>query len=131
MSVNGLFERTGLVDLEKVLDLSAARQRAYASNVANANVPSYQRLDVPFAEELTRSTQRLRLEATHPSHAHSPSAANRPYALEAVPETGESGEVDLDREMVAVAENQLRFNLAARLAALQIAGLRASISGRR
>ena len=130
MSAKGMFASTGLADLQRVLDLAAMRQQAYASNIANANVPSYQRLDVPFAEELARST-RLHMATTHPGHAQSSAGGNGSYDIVPVAEDGESAEVDLDTEMVAVAENQLRFSLAARLAAMQIAGLRASIQGRR
>jgi len=128
MSVKGTFETTGLSNLERVLDLAAMRQRVYAKNIANANVPTYQRQEVPFAEELGRST-RLRLAATQAGHAHSAPGGQVPYQIATVSEDGEAKNVDLDTEMVAVAENQLRFNLAARLAAMQIAGLRASIKG--
>ncbi|MFH0880983.1 MAG: flagellar basal body rod protein FlgB, partial [Lentisphaerota bacterium] len=39
--------------LNKMLDVSALRQRVLANNLANINTPGYKRLDVKFRDELT------------------------------------------------------------------------------
>jgi flagellar basal-body rod protein FlgB len=43
----GLFDLTQIA-LERALEGSAARQQALANNIANANTPGYQRVDVDF-----------------------------------------------------------------------------------
>lgn len=52
-------------------DWLSVRQAAVASNIANANVRSYQAQDVaPFDEHV--KVAQVRLEATHPEHAGVP-----------------------------------------------------------
>jgi flagellar basal-body rod protein FlgB len=125
----GLFGKTTLPALGRMMDLSAWRQRAYAANIANASSPGYRRRDVKFEDELRKSQGKsLSLEATHPTHIGSASPLGP--ALEVHEEPVEAqGTVDIEKETVRLAENQLRFNLAARLAALRIQSLRSSIRG--
>lgn len=110
------------------MDLSAWRQRVYASNVANAATPGYRRQEVRFADELRRAEGRsLALKVTQPGHLGHPRAQTP--AVEIYEDTSADGSsgVDVEREMVSVAENQLRFSLAARLASLRIQALRSSV----
>ncbi len=46
MSAFDLFSKTSLPTLRRVMDFAAIRQRVYAGNVANAEVPDYKRKDV-------------------------------------------------------------------------------------
>ena len=127
--------------------MSAQRKRmeAISQNIANAETTraedgeAYKRKRVSFStdstevQKLSGPRHSMSLTQTAPAHLSGGnlSAKSAPYQIEPATEGGEAAEVDLDMEMVAVAENQLRFSLAARLSALQIAGLRASIQGRR
>ncbi len=130
MGVIGLFDRADLASLRRVMDLSAWRQRTCASNVANAETPDYRRQDVSFADELEKAGGKtLRLSSTHPAHIGTGQrAAQGPQVYEVPVEEG-GGPVEIEREMVSLAENQLRFSFAARLSALRIQGLRSSIRG--
>ena len=114
------------------MDLYSARQRAYAGNVANAGTPGYERLEADFAGEMEKAGRRV-LEARTTHRAHMKTAGNdRPQPVISRDGDVESGgQVDLDRELVALAETKLQFSLAARLAALRISSLRASIRGGR
>lgn len=125
----GLFARTSLPVLRKVLDLAALRQRVYATNVANAETPGYNRRDVKFADEM-KNAGAGGLAPAATDAAHMGAAAQTEPSFEIVEDAPEGGGVDLELEMVSLAENQLRFHLAARLAAMRVAGLRASIRGR-
>jgi len=125
----GLFNRTALPALRKLMDLSAARQRVYAENLANASTPGYNRREARFADELGKA-EGASLEAakTDPGHLTAGEAEARSVEEYEDPEAA-GGEVDVEREMVSLAETQLRFAVSARLATLKIASLRNSIRG--
>lgn len=129
MSFIGITGRTALPLLGKIMDLSVARQRAYAENMANVNTPGYKRRDVRFSDELDRTSNNpSRLATTHSGHIGSGSAKEAVPEVYEDPTAGDRG-VDMEKEMVSLAGNQLHFNFTARLAALKIAGLRTSIRG--
>ena len=108
--------------------LSAQRLRMnlISGNLANVSTPGYKRLDVRFAEEMALASREL--DTSDPNHVEMPGVEPNPI-VEPTPDSDGDFSVDIDREMVAIAENQLRFSIAARLAALRIAGIRASIRG--
>jgi flagellar basal-body rod protein FlgB len=98
-------------NLEQYMNLLSARQRVVASNIANADTPGYKTKDVSFKTELES-------------------------ALGATPETVEvaglevktdGNNVSLDREARLLAENSLRFNIAAQLVRNQIRVIRSCI----
>jgi flagellar basal-body rod protein FlgB len=121
------FDGTSLPALSRAMHLASWRQKTYASNVANAAQDGWVRRDVRFTEVAAQAGPRL--AATQPGHAVQPVTAEPALRLES--DAPASPGIDLDREMVALASNQMRFELAARAAALRIAGLRSAISGRR
>jgi flagellar basal-body rod protein FlgB len=51
--------------IERMLDFTARRQQALASNIANLDTPGYKAKDVAFQQELSSNMQ---LTATDPSH---------------------------------------------------------------
>ncbi len=55
--VNGLFSSSNYQGLKKMLDATALRHEAIASNLANLETPNYKRIDVDasFGEELGRA----------------------------------------------------------------------------
>ena len=124
-----IFDNTRLPALARVMNLAVWRQKTYANNVANADVGGFQRQDANFASQLAAQQGGLQMEATQSGHAGSP-PADDPTVLVRPDRTAEPG-VDLDQEMVALAENQMHFDLAARATSLRIAGIRSSITGRR
>jgi len=125
----GLFENTSLPTLAKMMNLAAWKQRVYSGNVANASTPGYERREARFADELAAANG-MQLATTEPGHLGTPAAGDP------VPQVGrdplaKGPGIDLDQEMVALAENELRFDLAARAANLRVAGIRAAITGHR
>ena len=120
----GLMRGAAWRALRNAMDLGAMRQRVYAGNIAHGTNPGYKRKDVAFSDEMKRASGAERMKTTHPGHRTSGST-NR-----ARPEVVEKDEpVDIEKESVALADNQMRFNLAARVAALRIQSLRSSIRG--
>ena len=98
--------------LEHYLDLLAARQKLVAANIANADTPGYRTRDLDFQFEF---------ESLVPGAA--PNVIN-PTGL-AVKNDG--NDVSLDREARLLAENAMRFNLAASLLKGQIQMVRKAI----
>jgi flagellar basal-body rod protein FlgB len=92
--------------LERYLDLLAARQRVAASNIANADTPGYRAREVDFS---------WHLETVAVREAWGDSAKN------------DGNTVQLDRELRALADNNLRFTIAAALLQKQIRGVRNAI----
>ena len=97
--------------LERYMDVLVARQKLVASNVANADTPGYQTLDVDFQSEL------------------SDAAGGAPHAIEVqgLRVKNDGNNVSVDREARLLAENALRFQIASSLMRTQIQMVRSAI----
>jgi flagellar basal-body rod protein FlgB len=139
--------------LAAALDGLAARQAVIASNLANIDTPGYQPLTVDFEAALRAELGQLdglspSLEPAPPTVG--PSAASGPARRDprhlpgvagsvvdaAAPRpTAEAGRndrntVDLDAEVIALAESQLRYAAVSRLISLRLGMLRDVVGGR-
>jgi flagellar basal-body rod protein FlgB len=121
------FDNTSLPSLSKVMNLAAWRQRVLSGNVANASTPGYERREARFADELAAAGG-MQLATTEPGHLGLQAAGDPVPQVVRDPQAKGPG-IDLDQEMVALAENQLRFDLASHVASLRVAGIRAAITG--
>lgn len=100
--------------LERYLDLLAARQKLVASNLANADTPGYRTRDLDFQREF-----RSLLAGAPP----------RLVEVTGLPVKNDGNNVSVDREARLLAENALRFNLAAGLLRASIRMVRSAIQG--
>jgi len=110
--------------MRQALSLRQERQGLIQSNVANYETPGYTVQDFKFAKvmesvmsgqgELARThSQHMQLDAVEASKTREFSEAKRP--------------VDLDEEMVKLAENQLMYQVVARTVTKKFEGLRYAI----
>ena len=117
--------------LERSLDVRLERQNVLAGNIANVDTPGFVPLDVDFkaameqaqaakAPEVERSGGHIALDAPPPG-GHG--AAPRVVAEGARPGL-DGNAVDLDRTMVAMAQNALQYAAGAKAAAKKLAILR-------
>ena len=109
-----------MVFLEKALNLTTRRQEIIAGNVANLDTPNYTRKDIDFKETLTACINGLKgvkLSQTHNGHL-----APDPKKEVHVQDTGE--EVELDREMINMAENNLQNSVTTEFVAKKYRGLK-------
>jgi flagellar basal-body rod protein FlgB len=97
--------------LERYMDLLVARQKLVASNVANADTPGYQTLDVDFQSELSDAA----------------SGAPRAIEVQGLRLKNDGNNVSVDREARLLAENALRFQVASSLMRTQIQLVRSAI----
>lgn len=119
-----LFDTTQAA-LEAALRGSAARQQAIAQNLANANTPGYQRVDVDFASSLQQAlaapgTTSASLEAMTPTAAVDRTATMRM----------DGNSVDIDSEAAAEAQNGLLYEGVAQVMKARIDILESAIGAR-
>ncbi len=107
--------------LEKALDIRHSRHKLIASNIANAETPGYRAVDISFEDELRRQTGKkgsIVMVGTDPRHI-TPGAAGmssvRIVESPSGPEGLDGNTVNLESEMVRLAENSLMYNISTRL----------------
>ena len=125
--------------LEGAINAASLRQRVIANNIANVDVPYFKRADVAFEEMLTNALgangeKNLAGKMTNARHI----PINNSY-LSPTPQvvTDEStainnnrNNVDIDKEMSLLAENQLRYNLLVQQVSHDVKMMRIGIDGR-
>jgi flagellar basal-body rod protein FlgB len=117
--------------LAAALSGAAARHAAIADNIANVDTPGFVRSDVDFEEALALALQEARRA---PRRAADLIAALslRPRRDLASPARADGNNVNIDREMAALARNVLRYNAVGEILAGRIRMLRTAIhEGRR
>jgi len=97
--------------LERYMDLLSARQKLVASNIANADTPGYHTRDIDFQREFLNV------------------AGGSPDIIEPsdLKVKNDGNNVSVDRESRLLAENALRFQLAAQLLKSQVRAVRSAI----
>ena len=98
--------------IERYMDLLGARQKLVASNIANADTPGYKTKDIDFQFEFMSQVDGL-----------SPNVTEVP----GLQVKNDGNDVNMDRESRMLAENALRFNLAATLLKSRLKILRSAI----
>jgi flagellar basal-body rod protein FlgB len=97
--------------LEHYMDLLSSRQKLVAANIANADTPGYHTQDIDFQREFLNA------------------AGGSPQIIEPsdLKVKNDGNNVSLDRESRLLAENALRFQLAAQLIKSQVRAVRSAI----
>lgn len=105
----GWLSHNTISGLERALDRTFLREKTIGQNVANVDTPNYKAKDVVFKDELNRSLKAYR---TDPQHFEFSSSSDPGAYVRS--ETGTTfnnngNNVDMDREMASLAENQIRY----------------------
>ncbi|MCD6290465.1 MAG: flagellar basal body rod protein FlgB [Anaerolineae bacterium] len=135
----GLFLGDTTIELmQRALTGLSLREQVISNNLANLNTPGFKASEVVFESELRRALeaqqrQPVALEATHPAHfTTSPRQALdvRPIVRERADSTlrADGNNVDLEREMAALAETAILYQASAQIVARKFALLRAIIT---
>ncbi len=124
--------------LEKGLDASALRNKVIADNLANVDTPGYKRSEVLFEEELRKAMGResgLAGKLTHERHI----PIGRKTAFNVAPEVvrsedtsmrNDGNNVDIDREMAALAKNSIMYTALAQELNGEFQKIKMAINGR-
>ena len=122
MPINKLFG--GLGFMEKALDLRYERQGLIQSNIANMETPGYTMQDFSFEKAMeTAKLNRGTLTRTNPKHIDLDPVA----ASESLEFSKEKRPVDLDEEMVKMAENQMMYEIVTRMIGNKVDGIKYAI----
>jgi flagellar basal-body rod protein FlgB len=125
--------------LEGAIHAASMRQKVLANNIANVDVPYYKRSDVAFEQMLSQAIGQdgLRtLPGRRTDTRHIPIGASYPNpAPEVVTDqtsviNNNRNNVDIDKEMSLMAENQLRYNLFIQQMNHEVKMMRTGIEGR-
>jgi flagellar basal-body rod protein FlgB len=111
------------------------RQSAISDNIANIDTPGYIRKEVPFEAELRRAqgqgTQLL--ATTDPRHIAAAGTASNQLGMQQVQQLTSSrrdgNDVDIDSEMVSLAETQMQYQAATSALNTKLSILRNVIRG--
>lgn len=99
-------------NIERYMDLVSMRQKLVASNIANADTPGYKTQDFDF-----QNAFKSVLDGGTPE----------PGPVSGLTTKNDGNNVDLDRESRLLAENAMRFNIAANLIKEQITQVKEAI----
>lgn len=134
-----VFDST-LSHLERALDVRLVRQNVLGANVANVDTPGFRPKDVDFVASMAaidgagRSVEGVPQPTLAPAgevESQQAGISARDLPIVDVPAGGASFDgntVDLDRTMVAMAENALQYGASARAAGKKLAILRYVVS---
>lgn len=124
--IEALFHQPNLVAVKRLLDVTALRQEAISSNLANLETPNYKRLDVApsFERELRSAIDSRdidRLERMRPR-----------LEVDANARTGrrDGNTVDLESELLRLHQNGLEHAVESQLLTSALLKLRLAITGR-
>lgn len=127
-------DKTPLV-LKKALDFQSQRHLLISSNISNIDTPGYRAKDIDFKGALRDAlgtAEGLALRTTHSRHL-GPNKNNikglqaQPFT-EPDPAKSNGNNVNIDKEMMKLAENQIAYNAAIQMTAKRASTIRAAIS---
>ena len=124
--IEGLFNDANYLAAKKLLDVTALRHEAIASNLANIETPNYRRIDVApsFSAELKQA-----LAANDPAQIAGlqPRLEIDPNAIAA---NRDGNTVQLETELLNLQQNTLAHSLETQLVTSSLLRLRMAITGR-
>jgi flagellar basal-body rod protein FlgB len=123
--INALFIQPGYETAKKMMDVTALRHEAIASNISNIETPNYKRIDLApnFQSQLE---QALGSGDTTQISSLSPSLS---VDTTAVSQNHDGNTVTLEDELLAMSENTLAHHLETMLVSGEMLKLRMAISG--
>ena len=124
--IEGLFNQTNYVAAKKMLDVTAMRHEAIASNLAHSETPHYKRLDVApsFASELQ---QAVASKDAGTIHQLSPRLA---IDTTATASSKDGNTVQLESELMNLTQNFMEHQLETQMVTGAMLKLRLAITGK-
>jgi flagellar basal-body rod protein FlgB len=124
--IEGLFNQSNYVAAKKMLDATALRHEAIASNIANVETPHYKRVDVSpaFATELQQAVAAkdgAGIRAVQPQLAVDPTAISG---------RKDGNNVQIESELLKLNQNFMEHQLETQLVSGAMMKLRMAITGK-
>jgi flagellar basal-body rod protein FlgB len=112
--------------LETYLKLTASREQAISSNMANVDTPGYHTRDINFQGELSRAMNGILTQADGTGSAQlSPVVQEVPGLME----RPDGNNVNLDREGLLMSQTQLQYQIGVQLVKHQFHQILSAING--
>lgn len=123
--ISSLFNSPGYQGVKAMMDLTAARQQAIASNISNLETPNYKRIDVsPSFESELKSA----ISAGDPSRMN---GAAPSLAIDHTAKPNREGNtVQLEDELMKMSANTLAHQLETKMVSGTLMRMRLAITGR-
>ena len=136
MEARGLFKGAFPV-LQKALDLRSMKHNLIVSNVANKDTPGYKAFDLMVEEAMENATGKgepAQLKTSHEGHlsgrsAHRIDGKSMGHSADPFFLRQDGNSVDIDKEMAALAENNLLYDALAQILSRKFRGLKEAIKG--
>jgi len=110
--------------LEKALDVCALRHKVIANNIANVDTPGFRGSRVIFEEKLREALEGNPLSTDVEEIEPQVIKDEEPTPRE------DLNNVDIEREMVKLSENALKYNIYAQILITKLGIMRAAIQGK-
>jgi len=125
--IDGLFSSPTLQSLSLTMDEAALRQQAISSNIANVNTPGYQRMDVSSSFEQAYADS-LKNLSEGGSAEDMPDATITTASVQG-PARPDGNTVQLEQEMLGLAQNGARYEFAGQMLQQNFHGIKYAITG--
>ncbi len=109
------------------MDEAALRQQAISSNIANVNTPGYQRMDVSATFQ-NAYTDAMKSLSEGESADSMPDATIETAAVQG-PARPDGNTVQIEQEMVGLAQNSARYEFAGQMLSQNYHGMKYAITG--
>jgi len=123
----GLFATPAIQSLRLAMDDAALRHQAITSNIANVNTPGYRRMDVSSTFETAFSNALDQLSQGQ-SVGSMPDATIETAAVQG-PARPDGNTVQIEQEMVSMAQNSAKYEFAGQMLQNHFHGLKLAITG--
>jgi flagellar basal-body rod protein FlgB len=125
----GLFISPTLQSLRLAMDDAALRQQAISSNIANVNTPGYQRVDVSATFENAYSDALTRLGQGESVDLNDMPEQSLEKAAVQGPARPDGNTVQIEQEMVGLAQNGAKYEVAGQLLGINYHVMKSAIDG--
>ncbi len=123
--------------LSHALDYRSAKHSVITGNLANVDTPGYRPQELTFDQELRRAVDKDGLSMQKTDEKHFPRSVDLfngkgSHTLESKElELGETNQLNIDKEMAKMVQNNLLYEASAKLLAKKFEAMRLVIEGRR
>lgn len=136
--MNSRFVGRTVAFLHHALDYRSAKHGVITSNLANIDTPGYRPQELTFDQELRRAVDNEGISLRKTNEKHFPQSGKDlfsgkgSHALETQEaERDESNQLNIDKEMAKMVQNNLLYETSAKLLSKKLDILKAAIEGRR
>jgi flagellar basal-body rod protein FlgB len=126
MSPDGIFATPAVQKLSLALDEASLRQQAISSNIANVNTPGFKRLDVSASFENAFTSA---LKGSGPIDSFDMPQGSIEAAANQGPARPDGNTVQLEQEMLGLAQNSAKYEFASTMLANSFHGMKYAITG--